>query len=1410
MKTFEALLQTFAEWRAASAVEAPGYAPDRLDTLLRELGTYGDAQIAFDASWYAAAQELPQGRTGPKAALAHYLKTGLAAEADPTAWFSEAGYRQLYPDVREGIAAGAWRCGYQHYLLAGVWEHRSTGGEFNELAYLGQNRDVLDAVRGGTVPNGLLHYLNVGRTEGRSARPVPPAPLLNLPLVDSPMAIDASPVFAEQLYFSVNPDARVERDPSPGMRHWLSNGMFEDVSGLRPRPAHWVENLYLRYNPDLVPHIGTRGQPTGYSHYLMYGQAEGRRWAGGDWAKAESLILADAMRRRGTAPEGTGHPVISVIVPVYNTDRAALRACIDSVRTQTYPHWQLCLADDASTAPHVIEALEAAAQGDARVCPVYAPANGGIAVASNLALGVATGEFVALLDHDDVLAPDALLELARAFRSAPDVDLVYTDEAKITEDGTLTGFSAKPGWSPGLLLSTMYIGHLTAYRRSLVDQVGGFRPAFDGTQDYDLALRMAEVVRSVVHVPRPLYFWRMSPASTAGSIGAKSGVLDVQARALEATLVRRGWAGVVRPGHLPGHWAVVLDPPDPVPLVSVVIPSAGRSALIGGTEVDLLVNCLHSLQQSESYPNLEYVVVHNDDLRPATLLQLAAMPQVRLVRYTARPFNLSDKINLGVREAAGKFVLLLNDDMQSESTDNVQSLLGRMFDGVGIVGGRLLFAKGTLQHAGIVWMADGPTHAMIGEHRLTAGPSERLRDTHDVFGVSGACMFFRREVFLDCGGFSPQLPINYNDVDLCLKVRAKGLRVLFDPDVTLFHFESLSKSGTHFWELQRLLLSHPGIDDPYWNANFSRKSPFYELAEPGADERPSYRAWLIERIAARQAGLTPARTVRFSFIMSVYQNLRSQMEALEATVLNQTYAEWEWVIVDDGSSKAETLAWLEHIQAHPQVRFVRLPTNQGIMAGYGAAFRAATGDYVVPIDADDFLTLDCLHVLATAIERMGGPEVVYSDEDKGTERGDVHSPFLKPDWDPVLLSNICYICHVCAIKRDAAAAAGCYEDLASAWCHDWDTLLRMKRAGARIEHVPEVLYHWRIHQGSTASVETGTKPYTIDSQRHVLLEDLRLTGAGRAFALAENELFPHNGVWRLQPRPESVPPSAVLVVAGGEPGQTARFLGDLASMKRPADCATILVGEASARGVLDLVLPEVAAALWPEGAPAAPVGFTEALARCTAEQRLVAAVDPAVTGLNRDWLFEGLGMFAAADDVAAVGGQVNTDDGTVLWRGGYAGFGGAVGSPEFGRRHTDSGYHGTGWCQRSCDGVPAVCFFAGAEILQAAVGGSGGAVPATAAALRTIAGRLALLVRERGERVVYTPFVRVTLARPLAVSPIPPEGFAAVVRGGPAYYPAAFGQTFETAYALLEGPPAQVQPDQASAPKIAAVTARAA
>ncbi|MEO0773956.1 MAG: glycosyltransferase, partial [Pseudomonadota bacterium] len=1136
--------------------------------------------------------------------------------------------------------------------------------------------------------------------------------------------------FAEDLYLATHGDvaAGVRAGTiASGCDHWLTSGFREDLLGNRRRVPGYLESQYLSQNADVAIAVHTGGLVSGYHHFLTYGWSEGR--PGTPEAHTPSPQRTPSiphMTRR--MAEWDNPPLISLIVPVYETDATMLRAMIASVEGQAYPHWELCLSDDGSSTPHVREILLEAAARDDRIKPAFQPRNGGISAASNAALEIAKGDWIGLLDHDDTLTQDALFEVASVIMDHPDTDVIYSDEDKMSEDGTRFFNPAyKPGWSPDLLRCTMYIGHLTTYRASLIKEVGGFRSVFDGTQDYDLALRATMRAKSIRHIPKVLYHWRISETSTAGDMSNKSYVLDRQRNAVTSLLDAEGIAGEVAPVWSPGHWRISYAPASPLPKVSIVIPSAGYTAMIEGRDLHLLLNCIESLDRVDCYDDYEIVVVHNNDLSDIALDALNANPRVKLVAYTAQRFNFSEKINMGVEAATGEYVLLLNDDIEAITPRFIHDMVGLASqDGVGAVGARLLFGNDTIQHTGVLLTRQGPTHKMIGEHALADSPINIAQLPHNVAATTGACLLMRRELYRELGGFDEGLPLNYNDVDLCLKIREAGHRIVIDPAIRLYHFESLSKTGTYGWEVQKFLERWNGTTDPYLNSNFDQASPFYALADgDDAEEDVPFPELHGRRLALRRP-TEIKETIRFSLFVAVYQTPIKFLRELANTIFHQYYQNFEWVVVDNGSTTDEVAAWVEEIKDHPKVKFVRLEENAGIMGGYGRAFRESTGDYVLPVDSDDLLTLDALSIMAQTIEAQGHPAALYSDEFKSDEASNIFAPFHKPDWDPLLFTNICYVAHLCALRRDVALDIGAYTDDKATWCHDFDSYWRVVRAGHDPVHVPEALYGWRINPGSTASVESGTKPGTINSQTHVLTQHLRLSGMDRTVTSVENTLFPHNGIWRLKPKPEALPSAHVV----WDLRQVTDLDGIDLSSFLPDMNITALVATPEIEDRLK-ALP---------GAPnmtvvVGPLTLLDAFKTASATADYVAYLGPTLRFDSPDWLAETVGLLGCYDNAALAGGRIlNTSD-TLLWAGGYFGIGGGIDSPDFGRKKDDSGYHGFVWCQRFVDGV-SNAFWAVESDLLADVAGK--LSPETTPAEWATA--LSLATHGAGKHTIYTPF----------------------------------------------------------------------
>jgi GT2 family glycosyltransferase len=519
-------------------------------------------------------------------------------------------------------------------------------------------------------------------------------------------------------------------------------------------------------------------------------------------------------------------PRFSVITPVYDTPAEVLRSTLRSVTAQTFDDWELCLVDDSSPSPHVLEILDHAAAEDARIHVIRRAENGGIVAASNDAIAAATGEFIVLLDHDDELHRDALRLVDEALRAEPEGDYVYTDEDKIDEQGRRTGPFYKPDWSPERFRTQMYTCHLSVLRRSLVDEVGGFDPGFEGSQDWDLVLRVVERARQVVHVPEVLYHWRMLATSTAGGgEAAKPYAYAAGTKAVQAHCDRVGFpASVHHDDDFSGvyHLSPSLRSHPPV---SIVMPTRGSPRQVRGENVTLAVHCVRSIVETSTYPDYEIVVVADASTPAGVLDELRGIAgdRLKVVSYD-HPFNFADKINMGALASEGEQLLMLNDDMEVVTPEWIERLVMYAgFPGIGAVGAKLLFGDGRLQHVGVMMRYAQPGHLFRGFDGDYGGYANVVRVANNYSAVTGACLMTPRDVFDEVGGLSLQFPLSFNDVDYCLKVGAVGQRVVYDPDTVLFHFESSSRSSeVSDWELDRFQARwrYATMLDPYDNPNF--------------------------------------------------------------------------------------------------------------------------------------------------------------------------------------------------------------------------------------------------------------------------------------------------------------------------------------------------------------------------------------------------------------------------------------------------------------------------------------------------------------------------------------------------------------------------------------------------------------
>ncbi len=544
---------------------------------------------------------------------------------------------------------------------------------------------------------------------------------------------------------------------------------------------------------------------------------------------------ADAMRAR--VRRLPARPRVSILLPVCDPPEVWLRKCLDSVLAQAYPDWELCIADDASALPHVRAVIEEYARRDARIRRLFRARRGHITAASNDALTMASGDWVALLDHDDLLAPHALQEMVAAALAHPQWRLLYSDEDKIDAEGRRFDPYFKPDFNYRLLLGQNYVGHLLMCRADLLREIGGFRTGYDGSQDWDLVLRCVERLRreEIGHVPQVLYHWRAHVGSTAADPTVKSYATEAARRAVQAHLQRRGQEAEVEE-VAPGCMRVRRALPSVPPQVTLIVPTRDR--------VDLLRPCVEGLLHATDYPALELLVVDNGSVEVRTRDYLAAIardPRVRVLRFDA-PFNYSAINNFAARHASGSVLGLVNNDILVIEPGWLQEMVAEVLSPeVGAVGARLLYPDGRLQHAGVVLGIGGvAAHPWCGWPEETLGQMGRLQVAQELSAVTAACLLVRREVFEQVGGLDEALAVAYNDVDFCLRVRAAGYHNVWTPYARLVHAESATR-GDDLRPDKRARLQREADfirqrwgalldDDPAYNPNLSLDSEAFALA----------------------------------------------------------------------------------------------------------------------------------------------------------------------------------------------------------------------------------------------------------------------------------------------------------------------------------------------------------------------------------------------------------------------------------------------------------------------------------------------------------------------------------------------------------------------------------------------------
>lgn len=527
-------------------------------------------------------------------------------------------------------------------------------------------------------------------------------------------------------------------------------------------------------------------------------------------------------------------PLISIVVPVYNTPQAFLRQMIESVQSQSYSEWELCIGNASPENKELKKTLEEYKK-DTRIKEVEIPDNKGISQNTNRAMEIASGEWIGLLDHDDLLAPNALYEIAKAVNECPEAEVVYTDEDKVTTD-LKEHFQPhlKPDFNLDLLRSNNYICHFFVASHDLISRVGGFRPEFNGAQDYDLILRCTEQAKQIVHIPKILYHWRVHKASTADNPASKMYAFDAGKRAIEEHIERCHTKGAVEHTKDLGFYRVKYEVCGE-PLVSIIIPNKDQS--------EALKKCLDSIREKTSYRNYEIIIVENNSEEPETFAfyKKIAGERIKIVTWEGE-FNYSAINNFGVRHARGDYLLLLNNDVEIINGDWMEEMLSHcQRKEVGIVGAKLYYPDNTIQHAGIIIGIGGVAGSIfVGLPRAFSGYLHKASIQLDLSAVTAACMLVKRSVFEQVGGLEEKLKVAFNDVDFCLRVREKGYLVVYDPYAELYHYESKTRGAEdtkgkvrRFQTEIEYMRSHwIGLlkkGDPYYNCNLSLTKWDYSL-----------------------------------------------------------------------------------------------------------------------------------------------------------------------------------------------------------------------------------------------------------------------------------------------------------------------------------------------------------------------------------------------------------------------------------------------------------------------------------------------------------------------------------------------------------------------------------------------------
>ena len=804
-------------------------------------------------------------------------------------------------------------------------------------------------------------------------------------------------------------------------------------------------------------------------------------------------------------------PKISIIVPAYNTPEKFLIAMINSVVNQTYSNWELCIADASNKDSNTKEILKSYAGKDKRIKIRILDENKGIAGNSNEALALAEGEFIGLLDHDDTLAPFALYEVVKAINENPDVEFIYSDEDKITEEGKARlEPHFKPDWAPDTMFSYNYICHLSVIKKVLMDQVGGFRPGYDGSQDYDLFLRILFRTDRIVHIPKIFYHWRISETSVAGNARIKLYAYESAKKALREQLLQLGLKGEVEDASILGSYRARYDI-EGEPKVSMIIANKDK--------VSVLKRCVDSILGKSTYKNYEIIIVDNNSVESQTFNyygKISKSQNINVITYNER-FNCSAVKNFGVERAAGEFLIFLNNETEVITPNWIENMLEHaQRKDIGAVGAKLYYPDGRIQHAGVIlglWGLAGHHHS--GFPKDDQGYMWRLKIIQNFSAVAGDCMMMRKEVFNKVDGFDEGYSYAYNDIDLCMKLREKGYRIIYTPYAELYNHKSVSRGDDDTPEKRAWVLGEVKLfkqkwgrelekGDPYYNPNLTlekddfglrvkRKSPI--SIETASEVREDYNTEpvnlkkAIEEFAEMKLRLFLKRVesnfefpkfqeTAASIIIVTYNKAWHTFKCLESLKANADVA-YEIIVVDN-ASKDETGELLRRLRG---VKIIRNTENYGFVKACNQGSKIASGKYILFLNNDTEVLPNSLSKLVATIakdDKCGavGAKLILPDG-RLQEAGDIiwsdgsalgygrHDNPFKPEYS--YLREVDYCSGACLLIRgDLFAEMGGFDErYAPAYYEESDFCLSLRKKGYKVLYQPAVnVIHYEFGSSS--------------------------------------------------------------------------------------------------------------------------------------------------------------------------------------------------------------------------------------------------------------------------------------------------------------------------------------------------------